>query len=230
MIYIEFWADYTCPFCYIGFTELQNALQKLGIGRQVRIRHRAVMLHPDAPSDDSVSLMDVATGKYGHSRYNAELMARRIEDRGETIGLSITMKDLKSQNTMSAHRMAKYAELSGQGEAFEQRLFEAYFEEGRLIANPDVLIEIAAEAGLNVDKAQEIVRNDLLYADEVRHDLAQAQSMQIQGVPLFVFDRKYVINGAQEQQAFEDVLAKAQSGERSRSIAAFRPLKPALRS
>ena len=84
MIYIEFWADYTCPFCYIGFTELQNALQKLGIGRQVRIRHRAVMLHPDAPSDDSVSLMDVATGKYGHSRYNAELMARRIEERSVT--------------------------------------------------------------------------------------------------------------------------------------------------
>ncbi|MGI6110241.1 MAG: DsbA family oxidoreductase [Eubacteriaceae bacterium] len=226
MITIDFWSDYICPYCYMGITELSNAVTSLGLENRIKVVHRAFQIDPLASKNDTASMIDVFAGKCGISRMNAEIMIQGIIRRADSLGLDFSYRHLKNQNTYDIHRLSKYADERGRGTVFSELVYSAFFEENRMIAHNDVLLGIAEDAGLERSGAEKILLNENLYDQMVRRDIQQARSMQIQGVPCFVIDKRYVINGAQYQKTFEDVLKKAARYDRTRSIAVCAQTSP----
>jgi predicted DsbA family dithiol-disulfide isomerase len=81
-------------------------------------------------------------------------------------------------------------------DAVKERLLRATFTEGEPIGDPETLVRLAAEAGLDADEAREVLASDR-YALDVRGDERQAQAYGISGVPFFVVDGTYGVSGAQ---------------------------------
>ncbi|HSY60843.1 MAG TPA: DsbA family oxidoreductase, partial [Cytophaga sp.] len=110
--------------------------------------------------------------------------------------------------SFNAHRMIQLAKTKGLGDAAEERLFYAYFTEGKNFGNPDVLIELGKDIGLTEAEVKTALTDDS-YAYKVTQDIQEAQQLGVRGVPFFVFDRKYAISGAQPPQAFLETLEKS---------------------
>ena len=104
--------------------------------------------------------------------------------------------------------MIQIAKIRGLGDKAEERLFRAYFTEGKDFGDPAVLAELGTEIGLSTDDVGEALSKPE-YAEKVRSDIREAQEIGINGVPFFVFDRKYGVSGAQPPQTFVQVLEKS---------------------
>jgi predicted DsbA family dithiol-disulfide isomerase len=106
------------------------------------------------------------------------------------------------------------------GDAMTEQLFKAYFTDGRNIADPAVLAELAAQAGLPGNEVTKMLASDQ-FSDEVRGDIDDALQMGINGVPFFVIDDRYAVSGAQDTSVFLEALTRAQNeladGHRGRS-------------
>ena len=73
---------------------------------------------------------------------------------GKSVGIDFAFDRIERQpNTLDAHRLISWAQAQGDAEDVVERLFRAYFLEGRLIGDRDVLAAIAGEAGLSAAAA-----------------------------------------------------------------------------
>ena len=82
---------------------------------------------------------------------------------------------------------------------------DAYWAEGRNIGDPDVLRELAAEAGL--DGVDGVFGGDA-FAERVAVSTAQAQSIGINGIPAFLLDDRLLVLGAQPREVFEQAFGQ----------------------
>jgi len=126
-------------------------------------------------------------------------------------GLTYNFSKSVVANSFNAHRLAHLAKKHGLGDAAEEALFRAYFTEGLNIDDTETLIEMGTAIGLNAEEIKQTLESDT-YADDVKHDIAEAQYLGVRGVPFFVMNRKYAVSGAQEVAVFKDTLAKAFTG------------------
>ena len=89
---------------------------------------------------------------------------------------------------------------------------KAYFTDGLDVSNFDTLANIAEEVGLSKEGAFKVLENGD-YRGDVREDVSLASQFGVQGVPFFVFNRKYAVSGAQPTEVFLDVLKKVHEEE-----------------
>lgn len=87
-------------------------------------------------------------------------------------------------------------------------MFNAYFTEGKNLADDAELIAIGIASGLTKEEVTTALADDL-YAYEVDQDIQEARAIGVTGVPFFVFNRKYAISGAQPTEIFLDTLNKS---------------------
>lgn len=208
MIKIEIWSDYVCPFCYIGKRQLEMAIKSAGLQEHVEIQMKAYQLDPSTRNDDSRSVVEYLAEKYNISLDQAKQNTEGVAARAKEVGLNFNFENMQTSNTFKAHRLAKWAEMNGQGAAFSEAVLQAYFIETKKISDNDVLIEIVEQLGLSTSEALSIINsND--FDGEVRQEIQEAMQLGVRGVPFFVLDRKYGISGAQPQQYFEDTLRRA---------------------
>ena len=208
---IEYWSDYACPYCYIGETRLEHALEEMGLADEVELSMRAFELDPNA---DSKVVSDTATRfarKYGLSVPQAEERIEGISELGRAEGLDFRYADTQYSNTFDAHRLTKFAHSKG-NTAVEPLLFQAYFTEGRVLADHDVLVEIATEAGLDADEVRAMLDSDA-FAEEVRADESEAYRMGVTGVPFFVINGKLALPGCFEVDGFKQAITQAINDE-----------------
>ena len=95
----------------------------------------------------------------------------------------------------------------------KERLFKAYYTEGRDLGKIDSLLQLATELGLDEAETRKVL-NESVYAKEVLVDQQHAYEIGVQGVPFFVFNNKYAISGAQQPETFARVLEKVWDEER----------------
>jgi predicted DsbA family dithiol-disulfide isomerase len=88
------------------------------------------------------------------------------------------------------------------------RLFKAYFVEGRDIGDRDVLIDIAGECGLDATLVEKLLAEGA-DADLVREEIAQAQAIGVSGVPFFIFAGRLGVPGAQDPSVLVRAMAQA---------------------
>src|SRR5207248_6016759 len=87
----------------------------------------------------------------------------------------------------------------------EERLFRAYFSEGKNVDDVATLVELGVELGLAAVNLGAALAGTA-YAEAVRADIDEARGLGIDGVPFFLFERSWAISGAQEPDAFLSAL------------------------
>ncbi|GGH58061.1 DsbA family oxidoreductase [Rothia aerolata] len=193
---IEIWSDIVCPFCYIGKRHLELALEQFEHKDDVDIIWRSFELDPTAPAVAEGNLAEKISKKYGISLEKAEASQRDIAARAEAVGLTFNWQKARYGNTFDAHRMVHLAAQHGLVDQAEETFKKAYFTDGQAVGDPQVLRSVAAEIGLPTDEVEEVLASDK-FADEVRDDECKAQELGISGVPFFLLEEKWAINGAQ---------------------------------
>lgn len=204
---IEIWADFSCPFCYLGKTTLEEAINQLNVSDQVSVVYKAYLLDPHAPLRPTQSAGDALAQKYGVSRAEAQGMLDNVTQRAKLHGLTFNYDTVQATTTLAAHRLMAGTGISKQS-ALASALYAAYFTEGKNVADPLVLVEIAASVGIDRAEVMQALA-DPNTLQKVEGDLTQAKAMGIRGVPLMVLDKQFRISGAQPLPVVVDTLKKA---------------------
>jgi predicted DsbA family dithiol-disulfide isomerase len=200
-IEVDFVADLACPWCFLGLVRLDRA-RALRPDFPVRVRWRPFLLNPQMPPE-GMDRAEYVRRKFGG---NASEIYRRIEESGRADGVSFAFKRMpRTPNTTRAHRSILFAEERGAADAVIRVLFRALFQEGRDVGRPEVLADVAAEAGLDRDEVLEFLLGDRL-ARDVSAAHQQAERAGIRGVPVFIVDREHAITGAQPPEVLADLL------------------------
>jgi len=207
---VEVWSDYVCPFCYIGKRQLEKAIKDSGYEGQIEVEYKSFLLDPTTPIDADEPVITSLAKKYRMSEAEAKNMTNNVAVRAKEVGLNYNFDNMKTANTVAAHRLAKWAETKGKGHEMSERLLKAYFLDGEAIGKKDVLLKLVEEVGLDQTEATEVLDGTMFKA-EVDKDIYEAQQLGVRGVPFFVFDNKYGISGAQPQPLFEQTIEKVAS-------------------
>jgi predicted DsbA family dithiol-disulfide isomerase len=207
---LDIWSDIACPWCYIGKRHLEQALATFEHKDDVEIVWRAYELDPTAPKQrkDVTSNVERLAKKYRVPEAQAIAMMDRVIGAGEAAGLELKLHETKSGNTFDAHRLLHWALEHGKQDALKERMMKAYMTEGVVISDPDVLVAIATDVGLDETEARAVVESDR-YATDVRADEKLAGELGITGVPFFVLANKIGVSGAQPVETMKQVLQKA---------------------
>jgi len=207
---VEIFSDVVCPWCSIGKRRFEAALAGFAHADEVDVVWRAYELDPQAPARREGDYVDRLARKYGMSREQAASAQARLTQTAADVGLDFHFERVRPGNTFDAHRLLHYAGEAGPGlqDALKERLFSAYFTEGAPIGEPETLLRLAAEVGLDPVATAEILDGDR-YAGDVRADEREALELGVTGVPFFVVDRKFAIPGAQDAETMLRVLDRA---------------------
>nr|WP_027932693.1 DsbA family oxidoreductase [Amycolatopsis thermoflava] len=204
---VEIWSDVVCPWCYLGKRRFERALAGFEHRDQVEVTFRSFELDPRAPREPQPKAALIAA-KYGISEAEFAANEERLTQLAAAEGLEYHLDGGVIGNTFDAHRVLHLARERGLQDAVAERFFRAYFTERRSVFDADSLVELAAESGLDADEVRRVLA-DGAYADEVRADIDQARALGANGVPFFVFDRRYGVSGAQSTETFAAALDKA---------------------
>lgn len=202
---IEIWSDIACPFCYLGLTKLQKAIENLKVQEQVDIELRTFLLNPGLKTDLTQSISQYLHAHKQIPMDQIEAMNARIVQQGQEFGIDFQMDQIKVANTIKAHLLVHEAHEQGLQWACKMRLLKAYFTEGQNIDNIEVLQNLATEIGLKTDHLDLAILGGK-HSRAFTQDLQEAQELGLRGVPYFIFDRKVAIHGAREVEAFEKAL------------------------
>lgn len=207
---IEIWSDIVCPFCYIGKRKFEIALKEFSHQHVLEIEFKSFQLNPNTITDTEMTVHQYLAQHKGISVEEATGMGDHVTRIASEVGLKFDFDNAVVANTFLAHQMLHFAKASGMQQAAKERLLKAYFTEGKNMDDLPTLLELAKETGLNVEKLKDALTNQE-YAEAVRYDIYEAQQLRIQGVPFFVFDRKYGVSGAQSPEVFLQTLDKSHS-------------------
>ncbi len=205
MIKIELWSDFGCPFCYIGKTRFENALNRFPHKEFVEVIYKAYQLSPNAPKVMVGSPAEAFSRSHKMTVAQAKERFNMFIDNAKTVGLDYNYDTIQMTNTFDAHRVAKLANTKGLEPEITARFMKAYFTEGLNIADIEVLVKLSVETGLDETEVREVL-NGKKFADEVKSQIDESRSVGVQGVPFFLLDRKYGVSGAQEEDYFYQVL------------------------
>ena len=205
---VEIWSDVMCPFCYIGKRKFENALEQFPQKENINIIWKSFQLDPTTVTDPSLNTIDNLAKKKGWSKQQAQETTAHVTNIAKQVGLDFHFEKAVVANSFDAHRLSHLAKKYGKQNDLEEKLFLAYFTEGKNTADHSTLLQIAKEIGLDVKEAIAVL-NSTTYAAEVEQDITEAQHIGVRGVPFFVLDRKYAVSGAQESETFLGALTKA---------------------
>jgi len=203
---IDIWSDVVCPFCYLGSRQLALALDAFEHRDHVVVHHRAFELDPHTPTDLTTPLTQLVADKYAMPVERAEALHQRLEREALELGMTWSMATAKPTNTFDAHRLTALATTQGLGDEMSQRLFAAYFCEGRRVSDHDCLDELARDVGVS-DSSSLWVTDD--FSLDVRADEAAAQEFGVTGVPAILIDNSFMVLGAQGVDSMTDALRRA---------------------
>ena len=207
---IDFVSDVSCPWCVIGLRALEQALERVGDAVTAEIHFQPFELNPHLPPVGQ-DITEHLVQKYGSTPEQLQRNREAIRARGADLGFTFEMgKRSRVYNTFDAHRLLHWAELEGRQHELKRALFAAYFTEGRNPSDREVLIDVATQAGLDAVRAREVLESGR-YADEVREREQFYGQQGIRAVPSVIVDNRYLIQGGQPVEVFEQALRQIAS-------------------
>ncbi|GLX03640.1 MULTISPECIES: DsbA family oxidoreductase [unclassified Microbispora] len=195
---VEIFSDVVCPWCYIGHHRLREAV-RLYEG-DVEVAHRPFQLDPDGVSGGE-PLLRALERKFGGAARVAQ-MTGHVTGVAAQDGLELHFDRAVAANTFEAHRLIRLAGRAGRDADMADRLFRAHFTDGLDVGDPATLAALAAEAGVE-DTGEG--------ADEVRAELARARALGVRAVPLFLFEEKFAVSGAQPVETLVAALREVEA-------------------
>ena len=177
------YADYVCPFCYLGYESFDQYREQREAPLAAEWHPFDLRSHkrrPDGTIDDSVD-----SGKdeayYEQARENVERLAEEYDaEMAQTL-----RKDVDSYDAQRVALRAREAHPEA-FDAFHRSVFDALWEDGRDIGDPEVLADIGANAGLPEGFVAETL-DDESSATALDQTFEAANQRRITGVPTFVY-------------------------------------------
>ena len=205
---VAFVSDVACPWCAIGLASLDRALGRLKGDIDAAVHIEPFELNPDM-GPEGADIVSYVSRKYGRTREQVAQTQEMIRERGAEVGFAFGKRE-HVWNTFNAHRVLHWAGLEGRALELKRVLLRAYHGEGRNPGAPEVLVELAEEAGLDPARARAIAEGRD-FEGEVRERERYWLERGVNGVPLVVVDGKYGIAGAQPPEAYEQALREIAS-------------------
>ena len=194
-------SDVVCPWCYIGTTRLDQAIESLGDTVDVDVELRPFQLEPKLP-EEGADLREWLGKKYG----DPEPLFRRVENVARESGIELDFSKVRRNvPTLRAHTLLRHARPLGTQRALGRALFAAYFGEGRDISAMDVLVSLGAQHGFEADAVVNLL--------ETPAELATTRSLAtpagVSGVPFTIIGGKVAVSGAQSVAVFKSAIERA---------------------
>ncbi len=205
LLRIDIISDVVCPWCIIGFKQLEQALSESGT--EAGVHWHPFELNPQmAPEGEN--LREHVAAKYGTTAESSEQARASMTALGKVLGFTFNYADdMRMWNTFRAHRLLYWAASKEQQHQLKMALFGAFFTERRNVDDPGVLADTAALIGLDREEARAVLSEER-FAQEVRKEEAFWTSQGITGVPAMIFDQRYLLVGAQGAENYRRVLDK----------------------
>lgn len=207
---VEIWSDIMCPFCYIGKRHYEIALQNFADSHHVEVVWKSFQLDPSIPLEveKGVSVSQYLSSRKGIPMDQVKVMHERVTQMASNAGLEYHLDNTVLFNSLKAHRIIQLAKTKGLGDLAEETLFHAYFTETKDLGDVDVLVALGKSIGLTEEEVRTALTSEV-YGRLISDDIEEAQQIGVNGVPFFVFDRKYAVSGAQPPAAFVQTLEKS---------------------
>lgn len=208
-VVVDVVSDVVCPWCYIGKRHLEAAIARIADdgGPAPMVRWHPYELNPDLPAE-GVPRREYLEQKFGGPARAAQIY-ERVQSAGTQAGLAFDFQRIERQpNTRDAHRLIAWAQHRGDAAPLVERLFRAYFVEGRFVGSASELASLAADVGIDADEARGFLVSDRGRA-EVEEAEARARTLGITGVPFFIIDGKYGLSGAQPSEILVRAIRQA---------------------
>jgi predicted DsbA family dithiol-disulfide isomerase len=205
-VLVEIYSDVVCPWCYIGQHQFAAALASSLHRDRIETAWRAYQLDPRARSEPT-PVVDAYARKFGGEEAAAMVIAR-MSAAAAAVGLELRLDRAQRVNTFDAHRLVWMAGPGPRQWELERRLMEAYFVDGRNVADRTTLVEIAEAAGLDAIGAERFLagRGGV---EEVQTEIREALDRDVLGIPTFFIGSTVGIPGAQDADTFAKVIDRA---------------------
>ena len=154
---------------------------------------------------DGMNRQQYLIAKFGNKE-NAQYVYKRIEDEGKKNKIYFQFNKItKTPNSFFSHKLLAFAYDKNKQVDVLELLFYKYFIEGKDIGNLDVLIDVSKDVGIydeNIEKY--IISNQ----DNCRllNEEKQAKKIGLNSVPCFIFNKEFVISGAQPTKNFIQII------------------------
>ncbi len=196
---IDLWSDVVCPWCYIGERRLERALA-LRPELQVERRWIPFQLRPDVP-EEGISWPDFVREKFG-GWPQAKMAFAQVSRAGVEEGIDFRFDRVASApNTRDAHRLILHAAERGREWLMADALFRGYLTEGLNLKDPDHLVTMAADVGLDADEIRAFLAGRS-GTQGVWESQRTAAGLGIGGVPFYVIDGRYAVSGGQPAEVW----------------------------
>jgi len=205
---VEIWSDIMCPFCYMGKKKFGLAMEKFRFSDNIDIEWKSFQLQPDLKTNPATNIHEWLAVSKGLPVDRARQMNYAVEKMGEQIGIEFNTDRIVVANTFRAHNLLHYAREKGVQDQVGERLFKAFFSDGKNVDDIPTLVGLGQEFGLNANEVARVLE-ELSFSEKIRTDLYEARQVNLRGVPHFVFNDKYSVRGAQDVTTFSGALDKA---------------------
>ena len=165
---------------------------------EVRVEWLAFPLHPETPQE-GLALEDLFKGR----SIDVDAMMKKLKATADSLGLPLGNRQ-RTYNSRLAQELGKWAEAEGQEDAFHMAMFQAYFVDGKNLADIDLLVEIVEKLSMDAAAARSVLE-ERTYKDAVDRDWQQAYARGITAVPTFMANGMRLV-GAQSYEALEKLV------------------------
>ncbi|HEY9677578.1 MAG TPA: DsbA family oxidoreductase [Drouetiella sp.] len=192
-IQLDIYSDVICPWCYVGKARLDEALKTLGNKLNIKTTWKPFELNPSMPLEGTERKAYLQK-KFGTSDLSG--MQNRLANAGAENGVQFNFDEIKKvPNTFKAHRLLWFAETKSKQHALSEILFRNYFFDGKDVGDTDVLVDAAAEAGLDASEVRDFLNSESA-VEEVRNEELEGRTLGINAVPTFILNGEVVASGA----------------------------------
>ena len=205
---IEIFSDVIRPWCYIGKRRVRAALDRFGHQDQVQVVWRSFELAPEAGREPGLPAARLMEQWMDPAAVPSRVALIKAQGRRE--GLELNVDRSTPVNTFDAHRLTHFAAERGVHDEVMERFFHAYHTEALNIADHDVLVRLAEEAGLDAAESHGILAGDE-YAGAVRAAEDRARALGVRGVPSVVIDGLPPVSGVMDPAALVEHLERVRA-------------------
>jgi len=185
----------------VGKKRLESALESSDL--KFDVRWRPFQLNEALPTGKGLDKLEYYNERFGAQKVGQ--MVPQMKQVGKSVNINFSYGG-SIGNTLDSHRLIWKAREEGGSELQDkmvESLFRAYFEEEQSLGEKDVLKNCANRAGMSMDVTEDVLNDLSLGNEEVKlEEHAYRSKWRCQGVPLFVIDNKYILNGAQPPEEF----------------------------
>lgn len=207
LIQVDIISDIVCPWCWLGSRYFFEAVKKSK--HEFSVTWRPYMLDPTVP-EGGVPYRDYMKNKFGDGpsdRFKA--MREHLEKAAPSAGINFRFGDIPMRpNTLDAHRLMRWATGQGLGNAAAEALFKSFFDDLEDVGNAEILSRIAGDVGLDQDLVSELLSKDD-DKNTVREEILFFRNLGVSGVPCFIYQGQFAVQGAQEPAAHAKAIDEA---------------------